>query len=209
MLLDRARRCREQRLKCPTYPFLAIGHERPVFKMNRAVFLDRDGVINRSCLRGGKPYAPRGLEDFRLLPGAAQAVKSLKKGGFLVIVVTNQPDIGNGLVRRAVVEAMHAKLRAGVPVDDIWICPHRQDEGCDCRKPKPGMLLDAAAHWNIDLKNSYMVGDRDGDIVAGKAAGCYTLLINRHYSEPRRAKPDRAVRSLPAGVRFILAQQNP
>lgn len=176
--------------------------------MRRAVFLDRDGVISRSYVRGGKPYAPRRLEDFRLLPGAAQAVKSIKMGGFLVIVVTNQPDIGNGLVDAAVVEAMHARLRARVPVDDIRMCPHRQDEGCDCRKPKPGMLLAAARQWDIDLGRSYMIGDRDGDIVAGKAAGCYTLLVKRGYSEPRRASPDKMVRSLPAGVRYILSRGN-
>jgi D-glycero-D-manno-heptose 1,7-bisphosphate phosphatase len=176
--------------------------------MARAVFLDRDGVISRSEVRRGKPYAPRRLEDFRLLPRVAQAVRSLKRAGFVVVVVTNQPDIGNGLVAPAVVEAMHAKLRSRVAVDDIRVCPHRQDEGCACRKPRPGMLLAAARDWKIDLKNSYMVGDRDGDIVAGKAVGCYTLLINRHYSEPRCASPDRMARSLPAGVRIILAHRN-
>lgn len=174
--------------------------------MRQAVFLDRDGVISRSYVRDGKPYAPRRLEDFRLLPGAALAVKSLKTGGFLVIVVTNQPDIGNGLVDPAVVDAMHARLRARVPVDDIRMCPHRQDEGCACRKPKPGMLLAAARQWDIDLGRSYMIGDRDGDIVAGKTAGCYTLLVKRGYSEPRRALPDKTVRSLPVAVRYILAR---
>ena len=156
-------------------------------------------------MRGGKPYAPRRLRDFRLLPGVPKAVAALKRAGFLVVVVTNQPDIGHGLVQASVVEAMHARLRARVAVDDIRVCPHRQDEGCACRKPKPGMLIAAARRWNIDLRRSYMVGDRDGDVIAGNTAGCYTLLINRHYSEPRRAAPDRIVRSLPAGVRFILA----
>ena len=165
-------------------------------------------MISRCEARGGKPYAPRRLEDFRLLPRVAEAVRSLKRAGFAVIVVTNQPDIGNGLVAPAVVEAMHAKLRSRVAVDDIRVCPHRQDEECACRKPKPGLLVAAAKDWKIDLKNSYMVGDREGDIVAGKAAGCYTLLINRHYSESRCAAPDRVVRSLPAGVRIILAHRN-
>ncbi len=159
-------------------------------------------------MRGGKPYAPRRLEDFRLLPGARKAVAALKRAGFLVVVATNQPDIGNGLVTAAVVEAMHAKLRSLAPVDDIRVCPHRQDAGCSCRKPKPGMLRAAARRWNIDLKNSYMVGDRAGDIVAGKAAGCYTLLINRHYSEPLPNGPDRTARSLPAAVRFILSREH-
>lgn len=172
----------------------------------RAVFLDRDGVICRSEVRHGKPYAPRTLESFRLFPRVGASVRLLKRAGFLVIVVTNQPDIGNGLVPAAVVEAMHAKLRGRVAVDDIRVCPHRQDEGCACRKPKPGLLRAAARDWRIDLKGSYLVGDRAGDIVAGKAAGCYTLLINRHYSEPRCAAPDRMERSLPAAVRHILAR---
>ena len=174
--------------------------------MRRAVFLDRDGVISRSEVRGGKPYAPRRLEDFRLLPGVAEAVLALKQAGFLVVVVTNQPDIGNGLVDPSVVEAMHAKLKARVPVDDIRMCPHRQDAGCSCRKPKPGMLLAAAKRWNIDLKNSYIVVDRDGDIIAGKAVGCYTLLIKRGYSETRRTTAKTSARSLSAAVRFILSR---
>jgi len=159
-------------------------------------------------MRGGKPYAPRRLEDFRLLPGVSKSVDALKRAGFLVVVVTNQPDIGNGLVEASIVEAMHARLRSRVAVDDIRICPHRQDAGCSCRKPKPGMLLAAARQWNIDLKISYMVGDRASDIVAGKAAGCYTLLINRHYSEPLLNAPERTVRSLPAAVRFILSRKH-
>ena len=176
--------------------------------MARAVFLDRDGVINRSEVRRGKPYAPRRQEDFRLLPGVAKAARSLKRAGFLVIVVTNQPDIGHGRVPAAAVEAMHAKLRSRVAVDDIRVCPHRQDAGCSCRKPRPGLLLAAARDWKINLKDSYMVGDRASDIVAGEAAGCYTLLINRHYSEPLPSAPGRTVRSLPAAVRFILSRKH-
>ena len=143
-----------------------------------------------------------------MIASARKAARSLKRAGFLVIVVTNQPDIGNGLVPAAVVDAMHAKLRLRVAVDDIRVCPHRQDAGCACRKPKPGLLLAAARDWKIDLGRSYMVGDRDGDIVAGKAAGCYTSLINRHYSESRCAAPDHVARSLPAAVRFILAHRS-
>lgn len=176
--------------------------------LRRAVFVDRDGVINRCEVRSGRPYAPRRLEDFRLLPGARKAVVALRQAGFLVVVVTNQPDIGNGLVKASVVEAMHARLKSRVPVDDIRMCPHRQDAGCSCRKPKPGMLRAAASRWSIDLRSSYMVGDRAGDIVAGKAAECYTLLINRHYSEPLLDAPDRTVRSLPSAVRFILSREH-
>ena len=174
---------------------------------HRAVFLDRDGVINRCEVRSGKPYAPRLLEDFRLLPGVKHAVQALKRANFLVIVVTNQPDIGNGLIKGATVEAMHQLLKQRLQVDDIKVCPHRQDESCRCRKPKPGMLLQAARQWKIDLTNSYMVGDRCSDIVAGQSAGCYTIFINRGYREGKCPKPDRMIKSLPAAVRLILSRR--
>lgn len=174
-------------------------------QLHPAVFLDRDGVINRCEVRNSKPYAPRHLTDFRLLPGAAAAVCDLKDAGLLVIVVTNQPDIGNGLTDPAVVEAMHDKLRRAMPIDGVMMCPHRQNEGCDCRKPKPGMLLRAAKKWKIDLKKSFMVGDRWGDVVAGQAAGCYTLFINRGYKEPRLATPDNTAKSLISATRLILS----
>ena len=174
--------------------------------LRRAVFLDRDGVVSRTEVRAGKPYAPRRLQDFFVTSGARNAIAALRGAGYVIVIVTNQPDIGNGLVRPAVVEAMHAKLKKRVVVDDIRVCPHRQDEGCACRKPEPGMLIAAARRWNIALGRSYMIGDRAGDVVAGNAAGCYTLLINRRYSELRRAEPGRIVRSLSAGVRFILSR---
>ena len=172
--------------------------------LRRAVFLDRDGVLNRCEVRDGKPYAPRYLRDFRLLPGAAAAACDLKSAGLLVIVVTNQPDIGNGLTDPAVVETMHDKLRRAMPIDGVMMCPHRQEEGCNCRKPKPGMLLNAAKAWKIDLKKSFMVGDRWGDVVAGQAAGCYTLFVNRGYKEPRLATPDNTAKSLVSATRLIL-----
>ena len=175
--------------------------------MRRAVFLDRDGVINRCTVTGGKPYAPRTLADFRLLPGTAFAVSALKDAGFIVIVVTNQPNIGNTLVDAAVVEAMHQKLRRLVPVDDIRVCPHKQDAQCACRKPAPGLLLEAAARWQIDPKKSFMVGDRWSDVVAGQAIGCYSILLDRGYLETRQMTrqiaPDGRAKSLPAAVRLI------
>lgn len=169
-----------------------------------AVFLDRDGVINRSLVVDGKPYAPRRLKDFRLLPRAAVAVRMLKDAGFVVVVVTNQPDIGNGLVDPTVVEAMNARLGQSMPVDEIKVCPHRQNEGCTCRKPRSGMLLEAVTQHGIDLSASYMVGDRNGDILAGQGAGCYTLLVRRAHLEVVTARPDWRVRSLSEAVRVIL-----
>lgn len=171
-----------------------------------AVFLDRDGVLNRSLVRDGKPFAPRRLQDFRLLPGAAKAVARLKAAGFLVIVVTNQPDIGNGLVDPAEVAAMNDRLKARVPVDEVVVCPHRQTDGCSCRKPNPGMLVDAASRWGIDLATSFMVGDRGSDVVAGLRAGCYTLLVRRGYREAVTQLPHEVVASLPAAVGSILGR---
>jgi D-glycero-D-manno-heptose 1,7-bisphosphate phosphatase len=169
--------------------------------LHRAVFLDRDGVITRNVLRDGKPTAPRVLAEFRLLPGAAAAVRSLRNAGFLVVVVTNQPDIGNGNAAAETVAAMHERLRQTLSPDAIEVCPHRQDEGCDCRKPQPGMLLRAARRLGIDLGRSFMVGDRWSDEVAGRTAGCYTLLVARGKVE---AAPDAIVGSLPEAVAKIL-----
>jgi len=177
----------------------------PPGTLRRAVFLDRDGVINRSLVRDGKPYAPRRLADFRLLPGAANAVRALREAGLLVIVVTNQPDIGNGLIAAATVEAMHETLRRRAPVDDIFLCPHAQGAHCDCRKPNPGMLLQAAARWCIDLPHSFLVGDRRSDVVAGQVAGCYTIFLDRGYAETRPADADHYATSLPSAARRILS----
>lgn len=175
----------------------------------RAVFLDRDGVLNRSAVRNGKPYAPRDPADFRLLPGVVRAVAQLKRAGFLVIVVTNQPDLGHGLITPEALAAMHRRITDTMKVDEIMVCPHRQDEGCSCRKPKPGMMLRAQRRWNIDLARSYMVGDRWNDVVAGNAAGIYTIHIDRRYTESVDFTPSASVRSLPAATRHILAREPP
>lgn len=176
----------------------------------RGVFLDRDGVLNQSLVRDGKPYAPRTLEEFVLLPGAAEAVCALKERGFVVVVVTNQPDIGNGLVDAAVVEAMHRRLRELTLVDDIRVCPHKQTDGCECRKPKPGMLLAAARDHGIDLGNSFMIGDRVSDLSAGKAAGCLTAFVDHGYGETkgRDLSPDIWAKSLPDATLAIMNWPN-
>ncbi len=172
--------------------------------LHPGVFLDRDGVLNRSIVQRGKPYAPRRLQDFRLLPGVREALCQLKKAGFLLVVVTNQPDIGNGLIAASEVAVMHDHLRRRVPIDDVRMCPHSQEAGCPCRKPRPGLLLDATAALNIDLGRSYMVGDRASDIMAGIGAGCSTIFIDRRYRETAPSSYSAKVRSLPAAARFIL-----
>ncbi len=173
--------------------------------MRPAVFLDRDGVLSRALIRSGKSYAPVRFEDFRLLPGATQSVRRLRRAGYAVVVVTNQPDIGNGVVAPETVAAMHERLRLRVAVDDIFVCPHSQNDGCDCRKPRPGMLLSAARKHRLDLARSYMVGDRASDVEAGRRAGCHTIFIDRGYAEARPESADATLRSLNAAAAFILS----
>lgn len=174
--------------------------------MRRAVFLDRDGVINQASIRNGKPYPPSTLEEFKLLPGVTGAIQALRAAGFLVIVVTNQPDVRTGAQRRKVVETMHAHLTALSLCDAVKVCYHIDADDCDCRKPRPGMLLEAAAEWLIDLTQSFMVGDRWRDISAGQAAGCYTFFIDYGYAEARPECPDAVVASLAEATRSILSK---
>lgn len=174
----------------------------------RAVFLDRDGVLNATAVVNGKPVAPRRLEDFRLLPGVAEAVKRLRRAGFFICIATNQPDIGNCLVDPEIITAMHVRLCRILPIDAVQMCPHSQTEGCLCRKPKPGMLLAAAKRYRLDLARSYMIGDRDSDVLAGAAAGCYTIFIRRGYADTRQylLTADYVAGSLIEGTRLILSQ---
>lgn len=173
-------------------------------KVKCAIFLDRDGVINRAVVRNGRPYPPATLDDFILLPGVVSAILALRNAGFLIIVVTNQPDVAMGLQRREVVEAMHEKLLSTGLIDDIKVCYHIDADGCDCRKPKPGMLIDAAREWQIDLKNSFMVGDRWRDVEAGNSVGCFTYHIDYQYQEKAPEKPDVVVATLQSAAQHIL-----
>lgn len=172
--------------------------------MRKAVFLDRDGVLNRAIVRNGKPYPPATVEEFEILPGVAEALQALNRAGFLLIVATNQPDVASGKQRREVVEAMHRKLRKELPLDDIKACYALDTPASACYKPKPGMLLEASQEWNIDLARSYMVGDRWRDVGAGRRAGCFTIFIDRGYDEPMTETPDAVCADLPQAAAFIL-----
>lgn len=172
--------------------------------MKRAVFLDRDGVLNRSLVRGGRPYAPTRLEDFELLDDVAEAVDRLRRAGFMTVVVTNQPDLTTGEQSPEILDAMHSLLRQHVAIDDIRVCRHVDADHCECRKPKPGLLQAAAVAHGIDLTHSYMVGDRWRDIAAGHAAGCVSLFVDRGYDEARPEKPDAVVADLPEAAAWIL-----
>lgn len=174
-------------------------------KLRPAVFLDRDGVLNAAIVRDGQPYPPGSLAEMTLVPGVQEACARLKQCGFLLIVVTNQPDIARGTATNAAVEAINAALQAKLGLDEVCICPHDDADACVCRKPKPGLLLAAADRWKIDLANSFMVGDRWRDIEAGRAAGCRTVFIDYDYAERRPDAPDMVAPSLAAVVPEIIA----
>ena len=172
----------------------------------RAVFLDRDGVLNAAVVRDGKPYPPASAAELVILPGVAAALEQLHAAGFMLVVVTNQPDVARGTQTAAEVEAIHAKLRAALPaLDAIYSCMHDDVDHCDCRKPKPGMIVTAATDMGISLTESFMVGDRWRDIDAGLAAGCRTVFIDRDY---RERKPETAIHvgGLPEAAAWILEQ---
>ena len=176
---------------------------------SRAVFLDRDGTLNRPSWQGGRPFPPIRLEDFELLPGVVAAAQALHAAGFKLIVATNQPDVATGKQSRTIIEAMHARLRAWLPLADIEACFCVEGEDCECYKPKPGMLQAAAYRHSIDLRASFMVGDRWRDVGAGHAAGCRTILIGDGYGEPMPVAPDHVVASLADAVPIILSTPSP
>ena len=171
---------------------------------DKAVFLDRDGVLVIPEFREGRSFAPVTLEGYRFYPDAPQALSRLKAAGYRLIVVTNQPDVGKGLVSQLVADEMHERLRKALPLDLIKACFHTQLTNCACRKPKPGMLLDAARELGIDLAESYMVGDRASDVEAGEAAGCRTVFIDLGYDERRPAAPTFIARSITEAADCIL-----
>lgn len=173
--------------------------------LRRAVFLDRDGVINRAIVRNGRPYPPDTLEALEILPGVADALQKLRAAGFLNIIVTNQPDVATGKQRREIVEAMHEHLFRGLPLDAVKACYHAEADNCSCRKPRPGMLLDAAGEFGIDLRKSFLVGDRWRDVATAQAAGCQAYFIDFAYAEKIPEKPYVTVESLPVAVALILA----
>jgi D-glycero-D-manno-heptose 1,7-bisphosphate phosphatase len=174
--------------------------------LRRAVFLDRDGVINRALVRNGKPYPPAAVDEVEVLPGVTEALRRLKAAGYLLVVVTNQPDVARGTQARAAVEAIHARLARELPIDDFRCCFHDDRDACECRKPKPGLLHDAAAVHGIDLGASVIVGDRWRDVEAGRQAGCATVFIDYAYSERRPDRPDAVVGSLAEATDWILAR---
>jgi len=170
----------------------------------RAVFLDRDGVLIHSAVRDGKPYAITETEPAVVLDGVHEACAALKQAGLLLVMVTNQPDVARGTTSRHFVETTNAGLVTALGLDDARVCYHRDEDGCDCRKPKPGLLTAAARDLSIDPAASIMVGDRWRDVEAGRNAGCRTVLIDRRYTETRSGTPDHVADSLSEAVPWIV-----
>jgi D-glycero-D-manno-heptose 1,7-bisphosphate phosphatase len=182
-----------------------VGVDREV--THRAVFLDRDGVLNVAVVRDNKPFPPTRSEDVVLVPGARQALDDLKRAGYFLVVVTNQPDVRRGAQTREAVDAIHDRLRSELPLDAIYSCFHDDEDRCACRKPLPGLLFDAAAEHDVDLAASFMVGDRWRDIEAGAAAGCRTVFIDYHYNERQPQAFDVKVTSVAEAAAWILGEK--
>jgi len=176
--------------------------------MRQAVFLDRDGVINQAIVRDGKPYPPVSLNQLKILPGVQEALEELQAANYLLIVVTNQPDVARGTLKKVDVERINEKLSSQLPIDEFFTCYHVNIDFCNCRKPLPGLLLKAAKKYKINLFKSFMVGDRWRDIEAGNSAGCKTFFIDYCYSEKRPNEPDFIVRSLLEAKKIILGELN-
>ena len=156
-----------------------------IIQKKPAIFFDRDGVLNKAYIRQGKPYAPRDYFKFIIFDEVPQILAMFKNRGYLIVVVTNQPDIGNGLVKIQEIEKMNKKLLDTRLIDKIYMCIHRQDENCNCRKPKTGMFMKAKEELHIDMQMSWMIGDRDSDIRAGYSAGVNCIFIDKGYKETK------------------------
>lgn len=171
----------------------------------KAVFLDRDGVLNQSIVVDGKPFPPRCLDELRILEEAVEGCRRLSAAGFKLICVTNQPDVSRGLMQAYDLAAINASVVEQLRLDDLRVCQHSDEDNCDCRKPKPGMLIEAAKDHGLDLSQCYMVGDRWRDIDAGRAAGCRTVLIDYQYAERRPDGMDYTCKSLAQAAQFIIS----
>jgi D-glycero-D-manno-heptose 1,7-bisphosphate phosphatase len=179
-----------------------MNQETSVSGIRRAVFLDRDGVINKAVVRNGVPFPPASLEETKIIPGVKEGLSLLKDANYMLIVVTNQPDVARGKVEKKNVEAINSWLSQSLPLDEIRTCYHDDVDKCDCRKPKPGLILESAHLHNIDLRQSFMIGDRWRDIAAGEAAGCRTIFIDYGYAEQQ---PDISVQRMES---LLLASQS-
>jgi D-glycero-D-manno-heptose 1,7-bisphosphate phosphatase len=175
--------------------------------MKKAVFLDRDGVLNHVILKNRKPYPPIDLDGVQIIEGVKKFINAFQKANWLVIVVTNQPDVSRNLISKETVEKINSYLKSTLQFNEIYACYHDNHDFCDCRKPNPGMLVAAAKKNNIILKNSYMVGDRWSDIEAGIKAGCKTVFIDYNYNEKKPLNFNYRVKSFDEAAKIILKNE--
>lgn len=173
--------------------------------MLRAVFLDRDGTLNEAPMEGGHPRSPLSLAELQVLPGVEAGLDALRRAGFALVVATNQPNVPRGIQTRAQVEAINRELGRRLGLRHFYVCWHDDADRCACRKPKPGLLRQAARDLDIDLARSFMVGDRAKDAEAGVAAGCRSVLIDRGYAGPEDGGASVRVASFEQAVRWVLA----
>ena len=173
-----------------------------------AIFFDRDGVLTVPINLDGKGYAPRSLEELKFYDDTSECLLRTRAAGFKNIVVSNQPDVSNRLLPESVLEDMNSKLMRMLAIDEVNNCPHNSSDNCLCRKPKSGMIESAARRLNLDLSNSWMVGDRDGDITAGSSAGVRTVFIDRNWLEESGSLAEFRCASLTEAVGLILRHSN-
>lgn len=172
--------------------------------MNKAVFLDRDGVINKAKVLNGLPFPPNDLDELFIIEGVPEAIELLLNSNYLVVVVTNQPDVARGTVERKKIELINFEISKRTGIRNFYTCFHDDSDDCSCRKPKPGLLIEAARDYSLDLKSSFMIGDRWRDVSAGQAVGSRCFFIDYGYSEKSPKMPFKKVSSLLEAAHLIL-----
>ena len=174
--------------------------------MKKAVFLDRDGVINKAFIKEGLPTSPHSLDELKILPGVKESVLRLKKLNFVCLVVTNQPDVTRGKINKNTVIKMNNFLQKEIKLDDFFVCYHDDEDNCECRKPKPGLLLQASKKWDVNLKKSFIIGDRWRDIQAGEKVGCKTIFLEYNYIDIKPKNPNFITDTL-LNATYIIEKQ--
>jgi D-glycero-D-manno-heptose 1,7-bisphosphate phosphatase len=170
---------------------------------NKAIFLDRDGVLNKAIIRNKKPYPPSCLSELEIIPGVYEGLQLLKHSGFKLIVISNQPDVSRGTLKIESVNEINNSIIEQLKIDEVICCFHDDIDNCDCRKPKTGMILEALKKWDIDLSLSYLIGDRWRDIETAKNIGVPSILINYDYDE-KKVSADFECSNLEEAANFIL-----
>ena len=171
--------------------------------VNKAIFLDRDGVLNIPYIRQKKSYAPRKYKDFKFYPFVKKYCYLLKKKKFKLVVVTNQPDLGLGLIKKSEFKKMCNKLKEKLGIDEIYASKSKSSKSF-FRKPNPGMLIAAIKKHNLNIKKCYLIGDRESDILAAQKVGCKSIFINRNYAEKKPTVQIKTVKSFVEASKYII-----